>query len=227
MSDLGYGGLALLMVAETVFPPIPSEVVLPLAGYLVHQGDLTFAGALVAATAGSLAGAVALEEAARYGGRPFAERFVRFGHQDPAKLDEAETWFRRRGSLIVLVGRCIPGVRSLVALPAGVLRMPRGRYVVLTLIGSTVWNTVLIGAGYLLGTQWERVSDVVGSLSGPLLAVAFAAAVGALLWRTLRARRRRADHDRGASPDDGPPPGVAPNAGGGPPSPGSSRRRRP
>ena len=119
LSELGYIGLALLMVAETVFPPIPSEVVLPLAGYLVFTGELEFVPALIASTVGSLVGAVALEEAARYGGRPFAERFVHFAHQDPEMLERAERWFQRRGPLMVLVGRCIPGVRSLVALPAG------------------------------------------------------------------------------------------------------------
>jgi len=190
LSDLGYAGLALLMVAETVFPPIPSEVVLPLAGYLVEQGDLTFAGALIASTVGSLVGAVALEEAARHGGRPFAERFVRSAHQDPAKLEDAERWFRRRGWLMVLAGRCVPGVRSLVALPAGVLRMPRGQYVVLTLIGSTVWNTLLISAGYVLGSQWERVSDAIGRLSTPLVIVAGLATVALVVWRIVRARRQ-------------------------------------
>ena len=190
LSDLGYAGLALLMVAETVFPPIPSEVVLLLAGYLVEQGDLTFAGALIASTVGSLVGAVALEEAARHGGRPFAERFVRFAHQDPAKLEDAERWFRRRGWLMVLAGRCVPGVRSLVALPAGVLRMPRGQYVVLTLIGSTVWNTLLISAGYVLGSQWERVSDAIGRLSTPLVIVAGLATVALVVWRIVRARRQ-------------------------------------
>ena len=190
LSDLGYAGLALLMVAETVFPPIPSEVVLPLAGYLVEQGDLTFAGALIASTVGSLVGAMALEEAARHGGRPFAERFVRFAHQDPAKLEDAERWFRRRGWLMVLAGRCVPGVRSLVALPAGVLRMPRGQYVVLTLIGSTVWNTLLISAGYVLGSQWERVSDAIGRLSTPLVIVAGLATVALVVWRIVRARRQ-------------------------------------
>ena len=190
LSDLGYFGLALLMVAETVFPPIPSEVVLPLAGYLVQHGDFTFAGALIASTAGSLIGAIALEEAARYGGRPFAERFVRFARQDPAKLDDAERWFRRRGWLMVLGGRCVPGVRSLVALPAGVLRMPRGQYIVLTLIGSTIWNALLIGAGYLLGAQWEHVSDAIGRLSTPLLVIAALVVAGLVLRRWLRARRR-------------------------------------
>ena len=186
LSDLGYLGLAVLMVAETVFPPIPSEVVLPLAGFLVAQGDFAFAPALVASTVGSLLGAVLLYEAARRGGRPFADRFVRFAHQDPAKLDDAERWFRRRGSVMVLVGRCIPGVRSLVAIPAGVLRMQRGRYVVLTLIGSGVWNTVLIGAGYALGSQWERVSVAVGSFATPLLVGAMLAGAGLLVWRRHR-----------------------------------------
>src|SRR3954447_21226077 len=190
LSELGYAGLALLMVAETVFPPIPSEVVLPLAGYLVHQGEFEFVPALVAATTGSLVGAMALEEAARYGGRPFAERFVHFARQDPATLDRAEEWFKRRGWLMVLAGRCVPGVRSLVALPAGVLRMPRGEYIVLTLIGSTVWNTILITAGYVLGTQWERVSETIGPLATPIL-VLFALAIAALVLR--RALRRRAE----------------------------------
>jgi len=189
LTDLGYAGLVLLMVAETVFPPIPSEVVLPLAGFLVEQGEFAFVPALVASTIGSLIGAILLEEAARHGGRPFADRFVRFAHLDPAKLDDAEAWFRRRGWLMVLVGRCIPGVRSLVAIPAGVLRMPRAQYIVLTLIGSTVWNTLLITAGYLLGTQWERVSDAIGPVAKPLLVGAFVVAGGVLLWRALRRRR--------------------------------------
>ena len=197
LSDLGYLGLALLMVAETVFPPIPSEVVLPLAGFLVAQGNFAFVPALVTSTAGSLVGAVLLYEAARHGGRPFADRFVRFAHQDPARMNEAERWFRRRGSVMVLAGRCIPGVRSLVALPAGVLRMPRGRYVVLTLIGSTVWNAVLIGAGYALGSQWERVSDLVGSLATPLLVVAILAGAGVLVWRRyVRPHLAREPHGR-------------------------------
>ena len=188
LSQLGYLGLALLMVAETVFPPIPSEVVLPLAGFLVEQGEFEFVPALIAATIGSLVGAVALEEAARYGGRPFAERFVRFAHQDPAKLDSAERWFQRRGWLMVLAGRCVPGVRSLVALPAGVLRMPRGQYIGLTLIGSAVWNTLLIGAGYVLGAQWERVADVIGPLALPLLVITALTAIGAWYWHRRRHR---------------------------------------
>jgi membrane protein DedA with SNARE-associated domain len=197
LEDLGYAGLALLMLAETVFPPIPSEAVLPLAGYLVERGDFSLPAVILTSTAGSVAGAALLYEAARSGGRPFATRFLRFAHLDPAKLDEAERWFARRGAVVVLLGRCVPGVRSLVSLPAGILRMPRWEYVLFTAIGSAVWNTVLVGAGYLLGTQWERVSEVVGSLSLPLLLVAGAAAATAAALAGRRARR-------GSGPGRGP-----------------------
>ena len=191
LRDLGYAGLALLMLVETVFPPIPSEAVLPLAGYLVERGEFNFIAVLATSTAGSVAGAALLYEAARHGGRPFADRFLRFARQDPAKLERAEQWFARYGPLVVLAGRCVPGVRSVVSLPAGLLRMPRWQYLLFTFIGSAVWNTVLVGAGYALGSQWERVSDIVGSLSTPLLAVA-AVVVAGLLWRVVRARRKAA-----------------------------------
>ena len=189
LRDLGYAGLVALMVAETVFPPIPSEAVLPLAGYLVEQGELNLVAVLVTATAGSVLGAVLLYEAARHGGRPFANRFLRFARVDPAKLDTAEEWFARRGAIVVLAGRCVPGVRSLVSLPAGVLRMPRWEYVLFTSIGSAVWNSVLVGTGYVLGSQWERVADVIGPVSKPLLIVAIVGAAGILWWRAMRARR--------------------------------------
>jgi membrane protein DedA with SNARE-associated domain len=193
MRDLGYAGLALLMLAETVFPPIPSEAVLPLAGYLVERGDFNYVLVLLTSTAGSVLGAMLLYEAARHGGRPFAERFLRFAHLQPEKLDEAERWFARRGALIVLLGRCVPGMRSLVSLPAGLLRMPRLQYLGLTLLGSAIWNTVLVTIGYLLGSQWERVADVIGPISKPLVAVVVVGVGGWLLWHGLKARRTRTE----------------------------------
>jgi membrane protein DedA with SNARE-associated domain len=193
LRDLGYAGLALLMLAETVFPPIPSEAVLPLAGYLVERGDFNYVLVLLTSTAGSVLGAMLLYEAARHGGRPFAERFLRFAHLQPEKLDEAERWFGRRGALIVLLGRCVPGMRSLVSLPAGLLRMPRLQYLGLTLLGSAIWNTVLVTIGYLLGSQWERVADVIGPISKPLVAVVVVGVGGWLLWHGLKARRTRTE----------------------------------
>jgi membrane protein DedA with SNARE-associated domain len=176
------------MVVENLFPPIPSEAILPLAGYLVAQGELGLPGVLAASTAGSVLGSVVLYELARYGGRPFAAGFLRFARQDPKRLDQAEAWFARRGAIVVLVGRCVPGVRSLVALPAGALRMDRRLYVLLTVVGTLVWNGVLVGAGWLLGNEWERVADVVGVASKPILVALAVAAAAAFVWH----RRRRA-----------------------------------
>ena len=193
LRDLGYAGLALLMLAETVFPPIPSEAVLPLAGYLVERGELSYVLVLLTSTAGSVLGAMVLYEAARRGGRPFAERFLRFAHMQPEKLDDAERWFARRGALIVLLGRCVPGMRSLVSLPAGLLRMPRLQYLGLTLLGSAIWNAVLVTVGYLLGSQWERVADVIGPVSKPLVAIAVAGVGGWLLWHGVKTRRTRTE----------------------------------
>jgi len=193
LRDLGYAGLALLMLAETVFPPIPSEAVLPLAGYLVERGDFNYVLVLLTSTAGSVLGAMVLYEAARHGGRPFAERFLRFAHLQPEKLDDAERWFARRGALIVLLGRCVPGMRSLVSLPAGLLRMPRLQYLGLTLLGSAIWNAVLVTVGYLLGSQWERVADVIGPVSKPLVAIAVAGVGGWLLWHGVKTRRTRTE----------------------------------
>ena len=182
------------MLAETVFPPIPSEAVLPLAGYLVERATSRYVAVLVTSTAGSVLGAVLLYEAARHGGRPFAERFMRFARLEPGEARRG----RARGSpgaapLIVLLGRCVPGMRSLVSLPAGLLRMPRWEYLLFTLLGSTMWNAVLVGAGYALGSQWERVADVIGPVSKPLVAIVVIGVGGCLLWRGLRSRRARTE----------------------------------
>lgn len=192
LRDLGYAGLTLLMLAETVFPPIPSEAVLPLAGYLVAVEEFGLVPVLLASTLGSVLGAMMLYEAAARGGRPFAERFLKVARQDLTKLEQAEEWFERRGAIVVVVGRCIPGVRSLVSLPAGVLRMGRAKYVLLTTLGSLIWNSLLVGLGMALGSRWEEVGDVIGPLSKPLVALAVVGTATFLLVRGLRARRRAA-----------------------------------
>jgi membrane protein DedA with SNARE-associated domain len=188
LEDLGYLGVFALMFAETLFPPIPSEAILPLSGYLVERGELNVVGVMLASTAGAMLGAVLLYELSRRGGRPFAERFARAARIDPKRLDDAEGWFARRGAWVVLLGRCVPGVRSLVAVPAGTLQMSRGLYLGASLVGTVVWNALLVGIGYALGAEWDRAADTIGSLSKPLLAVV-AVAAGAWLLR-LRLRDR-------------------------------------
>lgn len=184
----GLWGVAGLMLLENLFPPIPSELVLPLAGFFVSRGALGFAGALLAATVGSLLGAFVLYGLGRLGGRPLVLRYGSVLRVKESDLDRADGWFDRHGGWVVFLGRLLPGVRSLVSIPAGVSEMPPGRFTLLTASGSALWNALLIGAGWYLGENWQRVEALVGPVSNVVLAVALAAVVGLAIrwWRRKR-----------------------------------------
>ncbi len=190
MGPLGYVGLALLLVLENLFPPIPSEVVLPLAGFFVGRGDFAFWGALLAATVGATAGALVLYGLGRRGGRALVLRYGRWLRVGEEDLDRAEGWFARYGDLVVLGARVVPFARSVVSIPAGTSRIPLLRFTVLTTIGSAVWNAVLIGAGYALGANWNRVSGWVGAYSDVVLVVVVVAAILYPLIRHFLGRKR-------------------------------------
>ncbi len=190
IETLGSAGLALLLLAENLFPPIPSELVLPLAGFFVARGELTFVGALVGSTLGSVAGALILYALGRHGGRPLILRYGRALRVKDKDLDRAEGWFERCGGSIVLFARVVPLARSVVSIPAGILKMPLGRFTLLTTVGSAAWNTLLIGAGWTLGNNWTRVSDAVGQYSNVVLVLSLVAVV-VLLGRWAIMRRRR------------------------------------
>jgi membrane protein DedA with SNARE-associated domain len=184
----GYLGLLALMVLECIFPPIPSELILPFAGFAVDQGELSFGLALAAATLGSVIGNAVLYGAFRRGGRPLLARHgARLG-ATPARLARLEAWMERFGWATVLAARAVPLARSAVSAPAGLARFPFGRFVVLTAIGSALWNGALIGAGWALGDAWREVGERMG---GATVAVVAAAVLGAVVW-FLVARRRRA-----------------------------------
>ncbi len=141
IQSLGYAGPAFLMLAENLFPPIPSEVILPFTGFLIGQGDLALAPALAVATAGSLAGALGLYVLGRWGGRGLVLRYGGLLRVKEADLDRADDWFDRHGWAVVLFGRMVPGVRSLVSIPAGLSEMPLGRFVLLSALGYCLWNS--------------------------------------------------------------------------------------
>ena len=187
IAALGYVGLALLLIAENLFPPIPSEVVLPLAGFLVGRGDLGFWQALLASTFGSVAGALILYVLGRYGGRKLVLRYGRFLQVDEDRLDRADGWFRRYGDWVVLFARVVPFARSVVSIPAGTMKMPALRFTALTALGSLAWNALLIGAGVVLGANWQRVETWIGSYSNVVLIVA---AVGVALLLVLGQLRK-------------------------------------
>ena len=190
MGSFGYVGLALLLVLENLFPPIPSEVVLPLAGFFVGSGNVTFWGALLASTVGATVGAIVLYGLGRWGGRALVVRYGRWLRVSEEDLNRAEGWFAKHGVLVVLGARVVPGVRSVVSIPAGISRMLPVRFTVLTAFGSGVWNAVLIGAGYLLGANWDRVSGWVGAYSDVVLVAVIAGAILYPLIRHLRRRKR-------------------------------------
>ncbi len=186
MQDFGYLGLFLLLLVENLFPPIPSEVILPLAGFLVGRGEFGFLGALVASTAGALVGAFILYAVGRWGGRTVILRYgriLRFTNKD---LDRANDWFERYGAWIVLFARLIPGIRSVISVPAGALKMPILQFAVLTTAGSALWNTLLIGLGMFLGRNWPVVSERVGAVSDVVLVATAVAVSAALLLFGLR-----------------------------------------
>jgi membrane protein DedA with SNARE-associated domain len=172
VTTFGYLGIFLAMLAENVFPPIPSEVVLPLAGFEVDAGQLSFLLVVVAATLGSLAGAWILYAVGRYGGRPAVLRWGTLLRVTSADLDRSERWFARWGDWVVLGARVVPFARSVVSIPAGIMRMGIVRFSVLTAIGSLGWNLLLVGAGYQLGANWE---DVTATVEQSLFAIKVAA----------------------------------------------------
>jgi len=200
---LGYVGVALLVALENLFPPIPSEIVLPFAGFVARDGNATLPGMILAATIGSLAGALVLYGLAAWIGpdrlQTFVVRYGRWLRLTNADVDRAERWFDRRAIVAVLLGRCVPLIRSLVSIPAGFRRMHLGTFVLYTTIGSLIWNTALVGAGYLLRRQWEDVEPVLGVVQYVVIAAILLAIVW-LVWsralspaaRAARAADRRA-----------------------------------
>jgi len=181
----GYVLLALLILLENLFPPIPSEIVLPFAGFVARDGGATLVGMIIAATIGSVAGAWALYGIAAWIGPVRLEHFlVRYGkwlRLTPADVNKAERWFDRRAITAVLVGRCVPLIRSLVSIPAGFRRMNFGVFTLYTAIGSLIWNTALIGAGYVLRDNWHDVEPVLNVVQYVVIALIVAAIVW-LLW---------------------------------------------
>jgi membrane protein DedA with SNARE-associated domain len=195
MATFGYGGVFILMLLESASLPIPSEVVLPFAGYLVFTGSMNFPAVVLVSTVAGLLGALADYYVALRLGRPIVERLFKWSGAKPDHLVRAERWLDAKGSLTVLVARFIPGMRSAISLPAGALGMKLRTFAAMTAVGSLGWSTLLIYLGYSAGSLWQTVLG----RSSPLLteAVLFAAAIASASyvvyflserWRQRKAR---------------------------------------
>lgn len=194
ITAISYLGVALLVSLESVFPPIPSEVVLPAAGLAAARGEANVYGMVVAATTGSVAGAWALYLLAAAIGhlrlRALVVRHGRWVGVKPRDLDRAEAWFDDHSTTAVLICRCIPLIRSLVSVPAGFRRMNPFAFTLYTALGSAVWNGLLIGAGYQLGDRWEEVTRWLGVLQYVVVAAILALAAWWIWTRFLSATHR-------------------------------------
>jgi membrane protein DedA with SNARE-associated domain len=189
MSSFGYVSLFALMTLESASVPIPSEVVLPFAGYLVYSGAMNFALALLVSTIASLAGALVDFYLAFFLGRPFVVSMLKGFRVNPTALDRAEGWFGRFGQWTVLVSRFVPVLRSVISLPAGLFRMRLVPFVVMTIVGCLGWSAVLVYSGYAAGRLWDSVfSSSITVADGFSLAIA-AVASAYIVYFAIKSRR--------------------------------------
>ncbi|MCO1598093.1 DedA family protein [Micromonospora sp. RHAY321] len=194
IEGMGPAGVALLVALESIVPPIPSEIVLALAGYLASEGRFNVVLVVLAATVGSLVGALVLYWLGAALGEERLKRWLdRIPLVDRDDLEKADRWFERHGRWAVLIGRVVPVVRSLVSVPAGANRMPLGEFIVLTTIGSGVWNSLIVGAGYALGSRWQDVERYSDWFNYGIVAVFVVMVAG---WVVRKMRRRRGRDDR-------------------------------
>lgn len=195
IESLGYIGVTLLIVLENIFPPIPSEAILPLAGFLAGQGRMWLPAVILAATLGAVVGALILYFAGGWFGdarlRWLIRRYGRWFAVTENDLDKANEWFDRHGGKAVMICRMVPIVRSLVSIPAGLRRMNLLAFILYTAIGSGLWNSILILAGWWLGDNWEEVGHYVDYLEYPVI-IAIVAGLAWFIWKRKISPSRRA-----------------------------------
>jgi membrane protein DedA with SNARE-associated domain len=190
---LGYPGIAFLIFLENLFPPIPSEAILPLAGFLAGQGRMVLPAVIVAATIGAVAGALVLYGVGAWFGdhrlRWLVNRYGKWVAFSEADLDLANGWFDRHGGKAVLLCRLLPIVRSIISVPAGLRRMPLPVFILYTALGAGLWNSALVLGGWWLGENWEEVGHYVSYLEYPVL-IAAVLAVAWYVWKRILSRPR-------------------------------------
>jgi membrane protein DedA with SNARE-associated domain len=190
MEVVGAPGAGLIVALENLFPPIPSEVILPLAGFTASRGTFGLLDAIMWTTAGSVLGAYVLYALGGWLGRERTRALVRrLPLMNVDDVDRVEAWFARHGSKAVFFGRLVPLFRSLVSIPAGIEKMPVWRFLGLTFAGSFIWNSVLIMAGYFLGENWQLVEQYAGIFQ-KIVAAAVVILVVVFVVRKVRVRRK-------------------------------------
>jgi membrane protein DedA with SNARE-associated domain len=189
ISTLGYGGIVLLMAIESACIPLPSEIIMPFSGYLVFRGEFVLWLVAVSGAVGCVLGSLLAYWVGAYGGRPLVEKYGRYilvSHHDLALADR---WFARHGDITILIGRLLPVVRTFIAFPAGVARMPLFKFIVYTFVGSLIWCWALAWVGLRLGEHWDTLGVWFHRFDGVIAGLIILAAVW-YVWRHLRQRGR-------------------------------------
>jgi membrane protein DedA with SNARE-associated domain len=192
ISALGYGGVLGLMAVESACIPLPSEMIMPFAGFLVASGRFTLWGIALAGAVGCVVGSIPAYYAGQYGGRPLVARYGRYLLMNESHLDWAEKFFARRGDITVFVGRLLPVVRTFIAFPAGVARMPMGKFIVYTFIGSFPWCLGLGYVGMKVGEHRELLTPWFHRLDAVIVAALLAGASW-FVWKQVKKRSRAGD----------------------------------
>ncbi|WP_237206998.1 DedA family protein [Rothia nasimurium] len=194
MEAIGSPGVGLAVFLENVFPPIPSEVILPLAGFTASQGSINVVAAFIWATVGSLTGAYFLYYlGAAIGAHRLRKIAAWMWLVKVEDVDNALAWFDKYGKASILIGRVIPGIRSLISIPAGIDRMNPLTFGLYTLLGSSIWNALLIYCGWVLGENWHAVEGVIDQYSKVVYALVALALVVVFIWLLRRARQEKRD----------------------------------
>lgn len=197
IGKLGYFGVALLMLAENLFPPLPSELIMPFAGFLAAKGELHPVLVVAAGALGSLLGALPWYFAGRKVGadrlRHLAERHGRWIALTPQEIDRGKELFEKKGPLVLVFGRLVPALRTVVALPAGLAGMRLLPFVLWSLLGSVLWTAILTAAGYLLESQYERIEKWMNPISTGIFAII-------VVWYVVRVIRHPSAERDGKQP---------------------------
>lgn len=195
MDSLGYVGIVALMFLENIFPPIPSELIMPLAGFTSVQGDLAFIGVVLAGTLGSVIGALPLYYLGRIVGeerlKQWADRYGKWLTVSGKEIERADQWFERHGHKAVFFGRLVPGVRSLISIPAGISGMNLLQFVLYSAAGALIWTAVLAFLGRLLGQNYEQVNAYLGPITYIVLGGLL---IAGIIW-IVRRKKQQATGD--------------------------------
>jgi membrane protein DedA with SNARE-associated domain len=192
ISALGYFGVFFLMMLESMVFPIPSELVMPFAGFLAAKGEFSLALVILFSSLGSIAGSLLSYYIGKYGGEKAVIKYGRYMLLDETDLKKTEAWFKKSGEKTIFIGRLIPVVRHLISIPAGIGKMDLKKFCIYTLIGATLWNSILAYLGYVLGKNWDKVRQYTEPVS-IVVAAALAAGVIFFVVRHIKNKREKED----------------------------------